>query len=35
MFEEWPGLSQEKVGPTVDKWAKDLTSVTGRREQLW
>ena len=33
MFGEWPEL-QERSEPTVDKWAKDLTSVTRKKKTV-
>ena len=33
MFGEWPEL-EEKSEPTVDKWAKDLTSVTRKKKTV-
>ena len=34
MFGEWPELHQEKIEPTVDKWAKDLNSVTRKKKRV-
>ena len=34
MFGEWPELHQEKSEPTVDKWAKDLNSVTRKKKRV-
>ena len=34
MFEEWPELHQEKIELTVDKWVKDLISVTRKKKTV-